>query len=230
MVASRGRVIVSENIYSNPSGFTNIPWEFSLEYFTALAISAIQKREVLLDSQQSTVFIAPLKRECPSCGADIDEKLTFCPVCSRASSPASGTPQPERKPVKLLHEADYELLTCDPSELERKDQHELVRIHNVLVDNLRRGCSSLVEAGGPSVKVREGLVVPREWDAHYSNLWPEQPKCLIWMAARHAVLGNPLAGEVFEWNNQGAAATKVNTGGKVAGAAALGILAGFLFS
>lgn len=132
--------------------------------------------------------------------------------------------------MELLHEGDYELLTCDPAELERIEQQELVRIHNLLVDNLRSGCNSLVEAGGASVKAREGLVVPREWDAHYCNLWPMQPKLLIWMAVRHAVLGNPLAGEVFEWNNQGAPAAKSSTGGKVAGAAALGILAGFLFS
>ena len=61
------------------------------------------------------------------------------------------------------------------------------------------------------------------------------PKTLIWLATKHSMLGNPLAGEVFEWSNVGARANNESEStnsnkAKFAGAAALGLLAGFLFS
>jgi len=43
------------------------------------------------------------------------------------------------------------------------------------------------------------------------------------------MLGNPLAGEILEWQNIGGQPQKSSTKTKVAGAAAVGLLAGFLF-
>ena len=168
--------------------------------------------------------------ECRYCRAQVRASATRCDSCYYDLEPLVQTAPREQERVVFLEESDYKFLDCDPQLLEQLDKDELVRIHNLLVEALRRGCQMLVRADPNPVLVRQGLVVSKEWDAHYRNLWPLQPKFLIWMAVRHAVLGNPLAGEVFEWNNQGTPAAKSNTGGKVAGAAALGILAGFLFS
>jgi len=220
---------VSENIYSNPSGFTEIPWEFSVEYFAGLAIGVIQAKESELNVVKPNTNSTGKPLECEFCGSRLKLNATACVACMKPTKTRNKTFSDTHEPRVLLAEEDYHLLTCDPAQLQSLDQSELVRIHNISVDALRRACQRLLAAGEQPVKVREGLVVPREWDAHYCNLWPIQPKYLIWMAARHAVLGNPLKGEVFEWNNVGAQQTKSSTGGKIAGAAAIGVLAGFLF-
>lgn len=220
---------MSENIYSNPSGFTDIPWQFSVEYFAGLAIGIIQTKEHELNLANQSKATGGKPLECEFCGTRMRADATTCITCMKPVSSRKRNVGAAHKPVVLLASEDYHLLTCDAGELQKIDENELVRIHNVLVDALRRACQGLLAAGEQPVKVRDGLVVPREWDAHYCNLWPIQPKCLIWMAARHAVLGNPLKGEVFEWSNVGSQQTKAGAGGKIAGAAAIGVLAGFLF-
>jgi hypothetical protein len=224
-----GGADVSENIYSNPSGFTDVPWEISIQFFMGVAIGVIQAREDELNESHSDTSMAGEFRNCPYCGVRLNASATRCVSCMYELKPVVITSSDQEEKV-LLSDSDYEFLNCDPGLLESLDQEDLIRIHNLLVDSLRMGCQMLASSDANAMKVREGLIVSKEWDAHYRNLWPEQPKYLIWMAARHAVLGNPLAGEVFEWNNQGSPVAKVSTGGKVAGAAALGILAGFLFS
>ena len=219
---------MAENIYSNPSGFTEIPWEFSLQYFAGLAIAAIQADEASLNSARPRKNYEVQPSECEYCGMRLKPEASVCDTCMRPIKANGITSENTHERLVLLAEEDYHLLTCEPSHLQALDQKELVSIHNLLVDSLRKACQVLLSAGEQPVKVREGLVVPREWDAHYRNLWPIQPKCLIWIAARHAVLGNPLKGEVFEWSNTGAKETKSDVGVKVAGAAAVGGLAGFL--
>lgn len=221
---------MSENIYSNPSGFTDVPWEISVQFFIGVAIGVIQAREDELNESHSDTSMSGEFRNCPYCGVRLNASATRCVTCMYELKPFVPTSSGQKKRVLLLSEADYRFLNCEPGVLESLDQDDLIRIHNLLVDSLRIGCQRLASSDANALQVREGLIVSKEWDAHYRNLWPEQPKYLIWMAAKHAVLGNPLAGEVFEWNNQGSPVAKVSTGGKVAGAAALGILAGFLFS
>ena len=221
---------MSENIYSNPSGFTDVPWEISVQFFIGVAIGVIQAREDELNESYSYEAMSGEFRNCPYCGVRLKASVNTCVTCMYKLKPFVPTSSGQAKRVLLLSEEDYKFLNCEPGVLESLDQDDLIRIHNLLVDSLRIGCQMLASSDANALQVREGLIVSKEWDAHYRNLWPEQPKYLIWMAARHAVLGNPLAGEVFEWNNQGSPVAKVSTGGKVAGAAALGILAGFLFS
>lgn len=220
---------MAENIYSNPSGFTEIPWEFSLQYFAGLAIAAIQADEAALNSARPRENHEGGPSECENCGMTWKPGASVCDTCMRPIKASDITSENPNERLVLLAQEDYHLLTCEPSHLQALDEKELVSIHNLLVESLRQACQDLLASGEQPVKVREGLDVPREWDAHYRNLWPTQPKCLIWIAARHAVLGNPLKGELFEWTNTGAKQTKSGVGVKIAGAAAVGVLAGFLF-
>ncbi len=110
------------------------------------------------------------------------------------------------------------------------EPRELADLHNLLVVTLRSACNEKVNDGGDALEVRDGLGVTGEWDAHFTNLYAAQPKTLIWIALRHAMLGNPLEGEITEWSNNGQKSkSSQNSVGMLAGAGALGLLAGFLW-
>ena len=222
---------VTDNIYSNPSGFTSIPWQLSNRWFMEkflVELGALEDALNPVDDEE-----AGPRRECQYCGASITKGATKCSVCYRVVPTKPSKPKKTTR-VKLVPEELYPLIEIEPDGLQSFETEHLAELHNLIVDCLRTACLRDLSRA-EIIKVREDLAVSREWDAHFRNLISADPKTLIWLATKHSMLGNPLAGEVFEWSNVGARANNESEStnsnkAKFAGAAALGLLAGFLFS
>ena len=216
---------MTENIYSNPSGYTEIPWQLSLQWFKTLVLAEVAIAE---DSLKQTYSKSSM-RQCSYCGQAIPSQGSGkCQNCWRGfEAPQHSDESPEEP--SILTEQDAYLIDADSSSLKGIDESEVVALHNFLVDCLRSACIRQLGSGRKIVRVREGLEVTEEWDVHFRNLFKTEPRVLLWPAVKHSMLGNPLAGEVFEWKNIGEEVRKPSSKGKLAGAAALGVLAGFLF-
>ena len=215
---------MGENIYSNPSGFTELPWEFSVKWFKDRILHEVAISEEYLRIETPKIGY----RTCYYCGAPIPSAIAgTCQVCYTAYKQAPG--QKKTQTSKLLSDLETQLIDADSQRLGELDESAVATLHNFLVDCLRSACLRDLSTGNSSVRVRDGLEVTVEWDVHFKNLFKVQPKILLWPALKHSMLGNPLAGEILEWQNIGGQPQKSSTKTKVAGAAAVGLLAGFLF-
>lgn len=203
---------MTDNIYSNPSGYTDIPWQLSVNWF---------KDKIL--TEVALIEYKMANRKCPNCSWVIKTPdAGKCPGCWTSH----GAVDTE---FQTLSDYEIELIDADSDSLRGVPERDVVALHNFLVECLRSACVRDVNSGAKSTKVREGLQLTLEWDVHFRNLSKVEPRMLIWPALKHSLLGNPLAGEVFEWQNIGSEPPKVSSKSKLAGAAALGVLAGFLF-
>lgn len=220
---------MTSNAYSNASGFTQIPWQYSIHWFKQLVISEAEQIEANLNGANTYTTSASVDMVggvCFKCGTAIVVERDDCRVCGHNFE--TGRPAPEWQFV--LTQDDIDALDTEPSNLGFVNRQELANLHNLTVELLRSACLKLNGSGAETIQVREGLVVTREWDAHFMNLSAAQPQLLLWFAVKHSMLGNPLAGEILEWKNSGSYQTlKPSSGAKLAGAAAVGLLAGFLF-
>lgn len=217
---------MTDNIYSNPSGYTEIPWQLSVQWFKKLVLFEVALAEEALNSNVSD---GPEMRRCSFCGQRIPSTGSGkCESCWRGFQ-APKSSKPEETVKSLLSDEEEFLIDADSDQLRGVDEGEVVELHNFLVECLRSACIRQLSLTSKSTRVREGLEVTEEWDIHFKNLFNAQPRVLLWPAVKHSMLGNPLAGEVFEWKNVGVEPKKASIRGKVAGAAALGVLAGFLF-
>ena len=126
---------------------------------------------------------------------------------------------------------DYELewLSQAASELPIEDRERVILVHNWAVTVLRNICNSEIKKA-ENVKVRDGLVIPREWHVHYENLYVNQSPKLILAVLQHAFTGNPMNGELFEWTNRGkllsGTSKKAIVGASIIGAGAAFLLGG----
>ena len=109
-----------------------------------------------------------------------------------------GNPHPDT-PKLLLYEA---------SDLKNVDLPLVVEVHNYSVLAIRHmlgdeiGALNYQRSGvSEKVKVRDGLVIPRDWQVHYENLLQSNSPRLILAVMQHAFSGNPLSGELYEWSN-----------------------------
>lgn len=214
---------MGENIYSNPSGFTELPWEFSVKWFKDRILDEVKIAENLAEEKLRRETPRGY-RKCSYCGLRIpSSNAGTCEYCEKAPE------QEKTDEPKLLSDLETQLIDADSQRLGELGESEVATLHNFLVDCLRSACLRDLSTGKSSLRVREGLEVTVEWDVHFKNLFKAQPKILLWPAVKHSMLGNPLAGEILEWQNIGGQPQKSSTKTKVAGAAAVGLLAGFLF-
>lgn len=217
---------MTDNIYSNPSGYTDIPWQLSVQWFKKLVLLEVALAE---EAANSNVSDGIEMRRCSFCGQRIPSTGSGkCQSCWRTYQ-APKSSKPVDTATSLLSDEEEFLIDADSDQLRGVDEAEVVELHNFLVECLRSACIRQLSLTPNSIHVREGLEVTEEWDIHFKNLFKAQPRVLLWPALKHSMLGNPLTGEVFEWKNIGEEARKPSSKGKLAGAAALGVLAGFLF-
>ena len=213
---------MTENIYSNPTGMTNTPWHVSVAWFKNAALQEISRIESA-SKQKPKIRNA----RCPNCDAIVSQGVFLCVSCGREVRDLSFPETVEK--IVLLTDVECDLLDSPISKLKKIEQERLVEIHNLLVASLRIACNLELQSSSKKIKVRDGLTVTPEWDAHFRNLFIADPQLLIWLAAKHAMLGNPLAGEILEWSNSMTPSNSRNFGVKLGGAAAAGLLAGLLF-
>ncbi len=100
--------------------------------------------------------------------------------------------------------------------------------HNQIVNLVRAAVIRAKAEGVPTIKVRDGLRLPTEWQDHYEVVFVAELPWLIAFAVQNAFMGNPLAGEKQPWKSdrvftQGA---KKAAGWGVAGAILATLLGG----
>lgn len=133
----------------------------------------------------------------------------------------------EKPAVPNTDELDF--LLRDVSHLKSMSREWLIDLHNFCVSALRAECLKDIKKY-ETVRVRPDLELPKDWQAHYENLYQAQLPVLILAVVQHAFIGNPLEGELYEWSNRRApfAGARVGQKTKLAGAAAIGAAAAFL--
>ena len=122
------------------------------------------------------------------------------------------------------------ILKSDATSLKSLDLSLLVEVHNYSVLALRHICDQDVRKM-EKVKVREGLIIPRDWQVHYENLLQSESPLLVLAVMQHVFTGNPLAGELYEWDNQKGGlfgGNSRNVGRTIIGASVIGAAAALL--
>lgn len=122
------------------------------------------------------------------------------------------------------------ILKSDAASLKSHDLSQIVEVHNYAVLALRHMCNQELRKM-EKVQVREGLFIPRDWQVHYENLLQSESPLLILAVMQHVFTGNPLAGELYEWDNQKGGlfgANSKNVGRTIVGASVIGAAAALL--
>jgi hypothetical protein len=200
------------NMYSNGAGAPILGPDVSIEWFVGIVRDYSLRLESNLNSE-----LGMWRESFRTFTALYGEDKQFWPR-------DLGEPPPTSVPT----EVDLSLLTAPVSKIKKISHQRLLEIHNFAVNGLREELQIELQSNSKTVKVREGLIVPLEWDAHYRILHESQPEVLIWLAVRHAFVGNPLAGEVLEWSPSVADGRKTRQSTKLIGAAAIGAVAALL--
>jgi hypothetical protein len=93
------------------------------------------------------------------------------------------------------------MLKSEAGALKTLNIESVIDVHNYAVLALRHMCNEETK-DSEKVTVREGLIIPRDWQVHYENLLDQQSPLLILAVMQHVFTGNPLGGELYEWTNQ----------------------------
>lgn len=92
------------------------------------------------------------------------------------------------------------ILNSDAETLKLIDLSVVIEVHNFAVLVLRYMCNEELKKA-QRVNVRDGLTIPRDWQTHFENLLACNSPVLLLAVLQHAFSGNPLAGEIYEWDN-----------------------------
>ncbi|HEY8718718.1 hypothetical protein [Pengzhenrongella sp.] len=82
------------------------------------------------------------------------------------------------------------------------DHAVAVIAYNNGVDLIRSAIERRKRAGGATVKVRWGLRLPVEWEAHYETVYQSNFPWYVSGVIQSAFLGNPLTGERHAWKSR----------------------------
>ena len=102
---------------------------------------------------------------------------------------------------KPLQDWDKWVLRRGFQEFSEEDIPHVVVSHNLAVHLVRSAIVRAKKAGKPTVKVRDGLRLPVEWQEHYQVVYTTELPWMIAVAMQNAFFGNPLAGEEKPWNS-----------------------------
>lgn len=129
----------------------------------------------------------------------------------------------------FMTDEELEDLLKPVEQFEQSERPYVLSIHNDAVRALRFQLEKELKLGVPRLKVNEGLTVPVDWDAHYTNLYKNPLPFTIFAAVQHAFRGNPLEGETVAWTNQrGFFGQRRSVSSGIAGAAVIGAAAAWL--
>lgn len=101
-----------------------------------------------------------------------------------------------------LSAADIELLTTPIWELAAEHRDRSLELNNMLVPLARARMEREKTSGVPTVKVRRGLKIPKEWQRHYGAVYTSELPWAISGIMQNAMLANPMAGETKPWKSR----------------------------
>jgi len=84
---------------------------------------------------------------------------------------------------------------------EEEDLPHVVMTHNDSVRLVRSAIVRAKKSGYETVKVRTGLTLPTNWQAHYEVVYTTELPWMVSAVMQNAFFGNPLAGEEKPWNS-----------------------------
>jgi len=82
-----------------------------------------------------------------------------------------------------------------------KDLPHVVMTHNDAVRLVRSAIVRAKKSGSPTIKVRQGLSLPTNWQAHYGVVYGSELSWMISSVMQNSFFGNPLDGEEKPWNS-----------------------------
>jgi hypothetical protein len=82
-----------------------------------------------------------------------------------------------------------------------EDHPHVLMTHNDTVRLIRSAILRAKKAGVPTIKVRPGLSLPTNWQAHYQVVFTTELPWVISAAMQNAFFGNPADGEEKPWNS-----------------------------
>jgi len=101
----------------------------------------------------------------------------------------------------MVPDGMYRLYRTPVRELD-PDDRELARLANNLgVDSIRAMIELEKAMGVPTVRVRWGLRIPVEWEAHYETIYQSNFPWYISGVLQNTFIGNPLNGERRKWRS-----------------------------
>jgi hypothetical protein len=100
-----------------------------------------------------------------------------------------------------LSDWDVTVLSSQVFDFPDNQRHLLVASHNLAVTLVRSAIERAKGTGVPLLKVREGLVIPQQWEDHYQTLYETEFPWMVSTVMQSAFMGNPLADETEAWTS-----------------------------
>lgn len=98
-----------------------------------------------------------------------------------------------------LSEWDFKALSSPVFDFPDNERHLLIATHNLAVNLARSAIERAKDSGVSLLKVREGLIIPQEWEDHYETLYETEFPWMVSTVMQSAFMGNPFAGETEAW-------------------------------
>ena len=98
-----------------------------------------------------------------------------------------------------LSDWDLKVLSSSILDFADNERHLLIATHNLAVELARSAIERAKGSGVPLLKVREGLIIPQEWEDHYETLYETEFPWIVSTVMQSAFMGNPFADETEPW-------------------------------
>jgi len=105
-------------------------------------------------------------------------------------------------PASQLPAEQLRLLSSHPGDVTDADRPLLLLTNNNAVALIRSAIERRKKAGASTVKVRRGLRLPNEWEAHYETVYQSNFPWFVSSVIQNAFLGNAPAGERHPWTSR----------------------------
>lgn len=100
-----------------------------------------------------------------------------------------------------LSDWDFKVLSSSILDFADNERHLLIATHNLAVESARSAIERAKGSGVPLLKVREGLIIPQEWEDHYETLYETEFPWIVSTVMQSAFMGNPFADETEPWTS-----------------------------
>lgn len=100
-----------------------------------------------------------------------------------------------------LSDWDFKVLSSSIFDFADNERHLLIASHNLAVELVRSAIERAKSSGVPLLKVREGLIIPQEWEDHYQTLYETEFPWQVSTVMQSSFMGNPFADETEPWTS-----------------------------
>ncbi|HEY8721485.1 hypothetical protein [Pengzhenrongella sp.] len=95
----------------------------------------------------------------------------------------------------------YRVYRTNVDDLDPAEKALVIEANNLGVEAIRKIIGVEKAMGAPTVRIRWGLRLPVEWEAHYETIYQTDFPWFISGVLQNAFLGNPMAGEHGKWRS-----------------------------